>query len=229
MGRRADGTARCRSAAQPTMSGGTSRSSRSSTPQPQRLSRSRRSGRTPLALAALAGEHGDGTYRADAAGGRRARRRRRERRRTSRPCEPRSARGRPASCAGTGERAGRMRRSRPSARVPPVSTYSTLTDAELVEPVPGRRSGRLERARRALLAVRLRDRRSGLPTERRGCRGRLPGCLHADLHAPRQPPGRLRATTLDRPAHTPPLPRCDRREARAPGRRRGAGGGHRPI
>ena len=90
-----------------------------------------------------------------------------------------------------------------------MSTPSTLSDAELVQRCRDRRLRRLERARRALLAIRLRDLRSGLPAQRRGRRGRVPGRLHAGLHASRHAARRLCAPAVDRAAHAPAVPRRD--------------------
>ena len=58
--------------------------------------------------------------------------------------------------------------------------------------LPRRRRGGVGGARRALLALRLRDRRAGLPPVRAGRRGRLPGGLRADVRAAR-PAARRRA------------------------------------
>ena len=56
----------------------------------------------------------------------------------------------------------------------------------------------LERARRAVLALRLRDLRPRLQVERRGRGRRVPGRLHASLHAPGDTSRRLCLSTLDR-------------------------------
>ena len=77
--------------------------------------------------------------------------------------------------------------------------------------LPCRRSRRLERARRAVLPLRVRDLHAGLPADsgRRG--GRLPGGVHARLHPARLPARRQRAAAVDRAADAPPVPRLDRR------------------
>ena len=73
--------------------------------------------------------------------------------------------------------------------------------------LPQRRPGGLERARRALLAVRLRDLRAGLPAAARGRGGRLPGGLRARLPASRPAAERRRDPAVDRAAHPPALHR----------------------
>ncbi len=73
--------------------------------------------------------------------------------------------------------------------------------------LPCRRPGGMERARRALLTLRLRDRDAGVPALRARRRGRLPGRVREDLRAPRFAPRRRCDPALDRPADAQLLPR----------------------
>ena len=108
------------------------------------------------ALAALAGHHCDATYRADAAaaaalaaGGSAARRTSRRVNLGVRATDQRLARARAS------EQAAQTSRAHP--RVDRDEPDSSLPDAELVRRCRDRRRRSLERARRALLALRLRD------------------------------------------------------------------------
>ena len=67
--------------------------------------------------------------------------------------------------------------------------------------LPCRRPGRLERARRALLALRLRHLHPGIPPESRRRRRRVPGRLRARVRAPRPAPERRGRAAVDRAAH----------------------------
>ena len=92
--------------------------------------------------------------------------------------------------------------------------------------LPRRRRGRLGRARRALLPLRLRDRRPGLPPVGAGRRGRLPGGLRAHVRAARPAARRRGRQAVARAAHAEPLRRPPprqgaRRADRGRRRRRG--------
>ena len=162
--------------------------------------------------------------------GRRARRRALRRRccartRRARPRSPPAPRSRPrTSSAPTSSSlpddprlaAGVSRRRRRAVLREPGARRGLLTrvlierwraDAELVERCLAGRPRRLERARRELLALRLRDRLAGLPAPGRRRRGRVPGGLPPRLRPARhaaQPGG---APPLDRPADAARLPR----------------------
>src|SRR5581483_6935400 len=73
--------------------------------------------------------------------------------------------------------------------------------------LPGRRRRRVERARRAVFAVRLRDLLAGVPAPGPRRRGRLPGGLPPHLRPPRNAARPRCPAALDRAAHAPRLPR----------------------
>ena len=73
--------------------------------------------------------------------------------------------------------------------------------------LPGRRRGRLGRARGALLAIRVRDRDEGVPVARARRRGRLPGGVRTGVRAARHAPLRRCDPAVDRAADPELLPR----------------------
>ena len=105
-------------------------------------------------------------------------------------------------------------------------------DAELVAGCRAGDAGGVERARRALLPLRLGDRHAGVPAPAARRRGRLPGRLRAGLRATRHAPLRRCDPALDRAADAQLLPRppalvgpdrAGRGRRRAGGRRRDRG------
>ena len=91
-----------------------------------------------------------------------------------------------------------------------------LTDAQLVERCRAGDAGGVERARRTLLALRVRNRRARIPASGERRRGRLSGRVRPHVRAARLAAGRHRDQTLARPADAKRMRRpASRRHARA--------------